>query len=69
MLSPKNRHITVQSKQAIFKNIYMYIHTCNNNKRQFVDLKESLCGGMWEGLEEEKGREKCNCIIISKIEE
>lgn len=31
-------------------------------------MKSKGCGeGVWEGLKEGKGNEKCNCISISKI--
>lgn len=41
----------IQTDQIIGRNIYVYIHVCNNNKKETINLKERR-EKFWEGLEE-----------------
>lgn len=48
----------IDTKQAIFRNVYTYMHVVAFSEGK----QKEMCGG-WEGG---KGREKCRYILITK---
>lgn len=50
----------VQTESVLHRNIYIYIHACNNNEKSAMFLKDSK-HYMWEGLKAGKIK---NVIIV-----